>query len=766
MKGFFRALIIFFAVLIVLFIAGFVFVRLSLNEKQIRNMAQRSLSQVLDRDVELGRIKIRLGWGIKIDILDTRVANRDGFSAAPMLTINTTQFSLQLLPLLKKQIVVDEILLREFRLLVEHREKNQLNLPTVAAATADTLPRKGKSWQLALSRIVIQDGRVDYIDSLAQLKIVMSNIEQQIEIDRDSATVIGLSDLEIFPGKKDLSTIYLKMANRLALIPAQKKIVVNDLNLTWPPNTVSMNGQINSFQDLALKGRINLAEAEKIIAYLNRELADKLHIKGAIGADFTITGPLPNPDIDGQAELTDVSVSYQPIKGTIDKIYGNFSFNRDRIDRIRVSSKIGNTNLELSGIIDSLADPLLNLDLNLTGNLTELKNSFPETQKMDLAGNAVMKIRLSGRPDRVRYQGNAAVGNGRITAPGLGKPITALTLNCDFKNDTATIKELSAKIGESDLSIRGRVSGFKRPNVELTGTSRRFNLDEVMTPVQGGTGSSSKPPALSLRANIDFASLTFFKIQSSNAKGRVIYENGKLSITTTSFDAYQGQVRGEADFDFNTAPLTYHMDVTTKDAEAQLLLKQFANFDALTGKMSGQGEFSGIGFNPKEMKTNFNARGVAALNGGSFKNFNFLTKLLSWLTLGESKVVNFKDLGTEFKIQNGRVRFDDFLCATTIGDFLVFGTVGFEGDIDYKINLTLTKEQSDKFKSFHGDWLFYQDPTGQIIIDILATGSLTTPRFSLDTEKIKKRLEKKAGEEVNKKIDDVKKKIKDWWKKR
>ncbi len=766
MKKFLKILIIFFAVLIILFIGSYIFVRLTLNEKQIRTMAENSLSQVLNRDVELGRIRIRLGWGVKIEILDVRVANEKGFSPEPMLSINTTQLTLLLPPLLKRQIVIDEITLREMRLLIERNPENQLNMPklsTPAKAPADS--QKTTAWHLALNRIEIKDGRVEYRDSLARLKVLMSNTEQEMSLSPESIRISGASDLEVFPANANLGTIYLNISNLFTIDPSNRRFVINALNITMPPNTISVTGVFNNYNDLDLKGKIHFIEIDRIIAYLNRELAEKLRIKGELGADFSVTGPTDNIDFKGQAELGDLTVSYQPAKMSVEKIYGGFNFSRHGLNDIKINGKVGNINLKINGNIDSLASPLFNVNVELNGNLTELNGSYPEIEKYGLAGNTSAKLQLLGSLKNLRYLGNVKVANGQLSNIGLAKPVTDVSLNCDIKNDLVNINELTGRLGESDISVKGKIIGFQQPKIELAANSNRFNLDEILVPKKG-SGNGAKPANFSLKAELNAANLTFFSIPTSKAKGKINYETGKLSIRSTSFDAYDGQVIGEADFDFTKTPVEHRINVTIINTEAKMLLKQFARFDALSGKMSGKGEFKGTGFSAKEMKANFNAQGHAAFHEGSFVNFNFITKLISWLALGETKTVNFRDLGTEFKIQHGRVRLDDFTCATTIGEFLLFGTVGFDGDIDYKINLILNKETSGKFKSLRGDWLFYTDEHGQIMIDILATGNLSSPHFKLDTEKIKNRLEKKAGGEIKKKIEETKKKIKDWLRKR
>ncbi|MEO0225820.1 MAG: AsmA family protein [candidate division WOR-3 bacterium] len=766
MRRFLKILIFVLSVLILCFILFYVTIRLTLNEKQIRFLAEKSLSQAIKREVELGRIRIRLGWGLKIEIHDVKIANATGFSNEPMLQINTAQFSLQLMSLFKKMIVVNEIMIQEARLLIERDKNHNYNLPSFTQdSSIKPLDKKPKPWQWSLDRIDIRDAIVDFRDSVSQTRMLLSNIKQEVIFIPNTIGISGLADLEIFPPNKELGTFYFKINNNLKISPGDKRISVQALDLAWPPLTLALNGDISNFNELNLSGKLHLTDFDRIISLLNRQLANRLKIKGGFGVSFQIIGPVSNPDLEGVAELSDVSVSYHPTKVTIDKIYGGFSFNREQIRDIKINGMAGNMHLKMTGNIDTLARPRLNLNLSIDGNLTELRGSFPEIEKLGIGGSISSNIKVVGRDKNLRYVGSASLINGQINNPGGIKPITDININCDFKNDTVLIKEASLKVTQSDLRTKGKVTNFKKPKIEITGTSERFNFDEILIP-QKSSSSQGKPPALTLQARLDINNLTFYNIQSTKARVNVLYNDGILLIRSTSFDAYNGQVAGEADFDFNSTPVKHQINVSVNNVEANLILKQFANFEGLTGKMNGRGVFSGSGFSPRDMKTTFTANGHAVLRQGAFVNCNFTTKLLSWLALGESKTLNFEDLGTEFKIQNGRVRFDDLICATRIGDFLIFGSLGFDGDVDYKINLKLSKEASTKFKSVHGDWLFYTDETGRIIVDILATGTLAAPQFKLDNEKIKKRLEKKIEDETKKEIEKIKKKLKDWWKKK
>ena len=138
------------------------------------------------------------------------------------------------------------------------------------------------------------------------------------------------------------------------------------------------------------------------------------------------------------------------------------------------------------------------------------------------------------------------------------------------------------------------------------------------------------------------------------------------------------------------------------------------------------------------------------------------------------KEEQIRTLRNSFRIENGRVWFDDFSAATKSGDFELSGSVGLDGSLDYDLTAVLSPELSSSFDAL-GDLSHYlKNDQGRVVLDIDIKGMAKSPEFYLDPsraeERFKSQMTQKAQQEGEKVVDELKKKgedlLKDFLKKK
>jgi len=250
-----------------------------------------------------------------------------------------------------------------------------------------------------------------------------------------------------------------------------------------------------------------------------------------------------------------------------------------------------------------------------------------------------------------------------------------------------------------------------------------------------------------------------------NVKANFIFDKGIIEVSQCNADAFDGRVN--LDFYYNSNnPEPYRISSNMTSISAQKVLKRFLNVDNIEGQITGMSSFTGKGFEVKEVLSNLSASGNLRLKKGIFNNFAMLAGLLAWLGMQEQRSIPIDNLNVSFKIDKGKVKVDNWALASSYGDFLWNGTIGLNGSLDLDVTATLNKKHSDVVKQHHGDWIFYIDKQGRAVIDCNVTGSFKSPAFSLDKNKIKKRIQGKVQEKFDEKKKEIDKKIeqekKDW----
>ncbi len=221
--------------------------------------------------------------------------------------------------------------------------------------------------------------------------------------------------------------------------------------------------------------------------------------------------------------------------------------------------------------------------------------------------------------------------------------------------------------------------------------------------------------------------------------------------------------------------LKFTTDFTASQIEANDFLSRFTSFeDHLFGKLNLTASFSGTGNELGDIRKSLFASGKATITDGKLLNWELLNKLGSYLKVKTFKEEQIRTLRNSFRIDKGRVWFDDFSAATKSGDFELTGSLGLDGSLDYQLTAVLSPELSSSFAAL-GDLSDYlKNDQGRVVLDINVKGSAKSPEFYLDPsraeEKLKKQMTQKAKQEGEKVVEELKKKgedlLKDFFKKK
>jgi hypothetical protein len=147
------------------------------------------------------------------------------------------------------------------------------------------------------------------------------------------------------------------------------------------------------------------------------------------------------------------------------------------------------------------------------------------------------------------------------------------------------------------------------------------------------------------------------------------------------------------------------------------------------------------------------------------------------LKLPDLEEINFKDWENTFTVTDGRVIIKDLKIAALGADYLVNGSQGLDGSLDYSMSMVLSDQSSAKVSipGFGGEAVkLFKEPSGRVKLDFAVGGTYEDPKVSLDTKPAQKKAEelakqkvaeetKKLGEEVKKKGGDL---LKDLFKKK
>jgi len=761
MKKILPVILIVIGFFLIVILGAYIAIRAYLTPANMRNLAQKIATETIKHPVTIGRVSLSFGWKIGVAIDDVSLPNPPGFPAEPMVKIEKVRLNLKLLPLLRRQIVIGSIDLSGLEANITRNRSKQINtillIPKEAAG-------KNNAWAFSLSSIKFLRSSVKYVDEPQKLAILVSNLNQVMDFKGTKIAAAG--ELSIFvPKNKNLPEMKIRVKNSVEYDTLKKNIELRKLAVIYEPLTLNASGSIQGMDQIDISADLNVDDLARI-AVLIPEKSRPQKMGGSLKTTIAVGGTVKNPRLRGKAELKNVSVTLVGAAKPIENIQGVVDFDLNSIPGIKLQGQVAGTKFTLTGAVANLKSPILDLTVQIAGNLKDLEGISAATKGITMSGPLSISAALKGPASNPSYSGDVSITAGQIDGIGFAQPLTNFRIKAGLQNNAIRIWECSGNIGKSDFNLSGNVANFKKPVVQMANTSKTIDLDEMLPkPEPGKKAVAGNPLPVTLQGTVKVAKLNGMDMEFQNVNTNINYENGIVDLKNCSADAFDGRV--VFDFYYNAnKPEPYRLISRMENLSAQKVFKRFLKFEAIEGRLNGVSNFQGNGFSQANVIANLSASGSLKLINGAFNNFKFITLLLSWMGFQNQNQLPIKDLVCNFKIVNGKTEVNDWALASSFGNFLFNGSIGLTGAVNMNVTTTLTKEQSDKLKKYHADWLLYYDANGRAIVDAVITGKLTDPKFGLDKKKIEERLKGRIKDEFDKKKKELEDKLKDLFKKK
>ena len=748
-----RILLIVIGLIVVVIVAGYFTIKAFLTPDTIQNIAEKAISESIHRPVEIGKVGLRIGLKVGITIDDIVLSNLQGFSPEPMMQIDRTTLNLKLLPLLRRQIVIAGVDLSGLKINVERNKKGKLNIPTIPSKKG-----KGTGWSLSLCSINISNGDIQYVDAKSKTEIQIKDIKQNIQFKGSKISFSGENTVYTLKGK-NIPEMVIKTKNNAEYDTLKKNLYIKKVTALYEPIYLEASGTVEQMETINLSANLKIDDMSKLKSLIPAGSRPN-RLSGALKTNFSVLGTLKKLRLDGRCELKNITIIPKGMIRGFEKIRGSLSFDQKAIRNIIIQGEIGNAKIDISGSITNLHDPILNIITKINGNLKDIESITDEMKDIKMKGPIFASMTVKGKMKSPSLFGEYSIRDAYINGIGLAKPITNLYIKGTIHGDAARIDKCSGQIGRSDFSFNGHISNFKKPVIQIKNKSKTIDLDELIPKSNKGKKEKGKPAPITVQGRTQINTLTGLDMVFKNVNTNFTYEHGIIDIRNCIADAFDGKVKFDFYYNANN-PEPYSINTNMTSISSKKILKRFLKFENLEGKLTGVSNFDGNGLSQKEVISNLTASGNLTVKNGVFKNFEFLTKLLSWLGMKNYKTVKVNDFTVYFTINKGKVNVKDWALSSSVGNILSNGTIGLTGKVNLNVTTTLTKKYSDVVKNYHGEWIFPIDNKGRATIDIIVTGKLTNPKFSLDKNKIKKRIKGTIKNEFEKKQKEWEKKLKE-----
>jgi AsmA protein len=632
---------------------------------------ERQRTLVIDGPVDLSVLP-----RLAVKVSKLRLSERG--RADEFASIDEAALSLQWLPLLRNQLVVDSVSARGVRALITRDAQGQRNIDDLIGAkgSAAATPSSGRAMRFEVGSVRIDDSSLALRDEQAQITgmVVMDSFS--------SGRLISGQETPL----QFRTTVTLERPQVLRLTFDGKTALTFDAangSATLRDATVKVGGDSEAVKSLhaTLAGNLAWDGSTLTAGPIDVSLSDAKTAGLAVGPSTLIAQRLVYSPSAQKLELEALKVAVSGKQGT-----SGFGVSLDwpqlavAGEQLKGSGFSGRVNLDgkttLAGSFESGA-PSGNFEaLRLPAFALKL-NGSSGPRKID----GQLKSNLLLRPAKSAATMEKLELRANITEPGL-QPL-ALLLSGNAGTDARGAQwALQGALNNNKFESNGSASfNAAVPAVQATARFDRLDLNQVFAPTAAAAASAAAPAApadtpvaldglaaVNGRFNVSAGQLTFRQYDVTDAKFDAALDNGTLRVTRLSGNAWRGSIDASGVADSKTKRINVKLVANGVDANA--LLKDVAGKDLLegTGRVSADLSTSGASFGA--LRANLAGAAALQLRDGAVKGVNLartLRQAKAALSMKQDAITkasaaektDFSELTASARIEGGVARSDD-----------------------------------------------------------------------------------------------------------
>lgn len=596
----------------------------------VKDRTQRTLS--ID-----GAIKLAYFPKLGVELGKLGLSERNGSKA--FAAVESARVSVDLLPLLSGQIVVDRIAIDGLKTSLTRRKDGSNNFDDLLGGTRakdDKPDTTASALKLDIAGIEVSNTALEWRDETKNQHFAIKGL--QFKTGRLTNATLSKFELAMnVAGDQPKLDLQISASGSLAIDPETRHYQLAGLAASVKGNAAGV-----ALDKLDIQGTVNFKPEATDIDALALKFSGK---HGADGINATLDIPT--------ARLARETVRAEKISLVVRLTQANGNLN----------ATLTIPGMEGSGRAFKAGDLKLELDGKQGSN----------TIKGSLASP------ISGNVEAQRYELSKLAANIGLSGPDLPRGAVMLSMSgnagLDLAKKSAQLN-LTAKFEDANIGAKLNLSQFSPPSLAFDLSIDQLNLDKYLPPKteQQARREPEKPldlsPLKALNANgaIKIGSMQVSRLKAANINAQVRLANGRLEISPHSAQLYQGSVAGALTADANGNRFTLKENLS--GVTIGPLLKDVADKDMLEGRGNVSLDLSAAGNSVSALKKALDGTARIELKDGAVKGINLaetLRKAKSALgAKGASEQganmqdkTDFSELSAGFTIRNGIAHNDD-----------------------------------------------------------------------------------------------------------
>tara|TARA_R110001583_G_scaffold173287_1_gene327268 strand:- start:115529 stop:117970 length:2442 start_codon:yes stop_codon:yes gene_type:complete len=741
--------------IVILVIAGLIALPFIVDPNDYKQEISSQVEKATGRTLTLeGDIKLSVFPWIALELGPLSLSNATGFKSDSFAKVQAAEIRIKLMPLLKKQLEMDTVILDGLVLNLEKNKTGKTNWDDLVSKN-DTSADDTKKADAPNN-----DGPALAAISVAGVKLSNANIlwSDATTAENYQLQNFNLNTDPLVPGKptaldmefdlassKPQAKAHIKFDSKVMVDLENQRYTLTDLNLT---TQVSGKELPFSQSNLTLSGNINADMLKQLVTIEDLTLSaeannDKQSIDAKLSAQ--VSSNLANQ----QSSIKGLVLSAEVLDPTLPSGKANLSLKAD------ITTDMKQQTMILSALVIDVYDLLISGDIKTSKLLSDNPN---------FVGNIIVK------PFNLRKLAN----NLNVELPVMADDSTLelVQLTTEFEGSTKhfNAKQLNVTLDQSKLSGRLAINNFAKPAFDF-----KLNLDEIdadrYLPPASKTETPKAAAATSAETSSTANELPLETLRQINAKGTVDVgkltisgthsekihveinaTNGLINLSPMSANMYEGQYQGNVGLDARGKTLKLSLNENLKGVKAGPLLKDLTGDDKLSGVVNAQAKLTGNGATMMQIKQTLSGNGNFSFSDGAVKGINIAESIRKAKAAlkgeklpasDEPLQTDFSNLSGSFTALNGIIDNQDLLAMSPLLRINGAGKIDLPKEgIDYGLKVSIVETSSGQGGKALAD-------LKGLTVPVKITGTFSNPKPSVDLASM---LKEKATEEVKAKV--------------
>ncbi|MDD2685397.1 MAG: AsmA family protein [Gallionella sp.] len=709
-------------------VAGAAYVAATFNPNDYKEQIIKAVKDAKQRDLKLdGEIKLTFFPSIGANL--GKVSLSEFKSSAEFASIEGASVSLALMPLLSKQVVVDEVSLSGVKAqLVKHKD-GSTNIDDLLSKD-ESKPSEGGQVKFDIASVNISKTELSYRDEASGANYAVKDFN--LSTGRIANGV---------PSKISLSAVVQANQPKLDISTTLKTTLTFDLE--------KKHYQVEGL-DLQAKGAA--LDIGNLVLQASGDASANLATQEFSAQKFTVaaSGMKGKDNFDAKLDAPALSL-------TKDKFSG---------DKLTLDAKLDGA---IGKLVASLSLPGVEGDAQ-SFKVSELMLDV-DMQQPEQSFKVKLTSPLSGNFEAQQFN----LSNLTLAVNATGDKLPNKSVNSEMKGSVQVdaIKQnvqanLAGGLLQSQVKAKLGVIGFADSAIHFDIDVDQFDADLYM-PKKSAEAKSNEPEQpldlsalrkLNLDGSLRIGSLKVANIKSSNVRVDVKAHGGQVSVAPLSANLYQGSVNGSLSINAAGTP-SIAVNQTLSGINVAALTKDAADFDTLEGKGNIGLNLTMQGNTVSAMKKALNGSMSLNLADGAIKGINIAKKLrdakgmlgkgnAQTSSADQNEKTDFSELKATFKVNSGVAHNDDLSMKSPLLRLSGNGDINIGNDsMNYLAKATLAKTLEGQGGA---------DAVGGLTVPVRVSGPFTDLKYTLDFgamvgEAAKQKVEAKK-EEIKTKVQD------------